>query len=131
MFKLKRSNDLDIQQFKAFLVAQGFYQQYAEVCDEAFAPVVTQTTLCTLLSVAAKEKLTVYLLKWQLSETLYMKQPPGFIKGESPQTCLLKKSIYGLKQAASIWNEAVQISNKARQIHVFIPNDHMIICVIF
>lgn len=36
-----------------------------------------------------------------------MKQPPGFAKGDSGQVCLLKKGIYGLKQAARIWNEAI------------------------
>lgn len=36
-----------------------------------------------------------------------MKQLPGFAKGDSGQVCLLKKGIYGLKQAARIWNKAI------------------------
>lgn len=34
-----------------------------------------------------------------LNETIYMKQPPGFVKeNQEGKVCLLKKSIYGLKQ---------------------------------
>lgn len=44
----------------------------------------------------------------KLKETIYMKQPPGFEeKGKGDLVCLLKKSIYGLKQAAKSRNDAV------------------------
>lgn len=37
-----------------------------------------------------------------------MKQPPGFIvEGKEDLVCLLKRSLYGLKQAANSWNEAI------------------------
>lgn len=37
-----------------------------------------------------------------------MKQPPGFeVKGKENQVCLLKRSLYGLKQAAKRWNDAI------------------------
>lgn len=50
---------------------------------------------------------TVFL-NGNLHETIYMKQPPGFVKeNQEIKACLLKKSIYGLKQAARTWNEAV------------------------
>lgn len=113
VFKVKRSTDGSVK-FKARLVARGFSQKYGEDYDETFAPVVRQTTLRTLLSIAAKEKLAVHhfdvetaFLHGELNETIYMKQPTGFIEGDFSKVCLLKKSIYGLKQAARVWNEAV------------------------
>ncbi len=40
-----------------------------------------------------------------LDEEIYMEQPQGFIDPDhSEQVCLLKKAIYGLKQASHAWN---------------------------
>lgn len=44
-------------------------------------------------------------LNGKLHETIYMKQPCGFENGS--RVCLLRKSIYGLKQAAKSWNDAL------------------------
>lgn len=96
--------------YKARLVAQGFSQKYGEDYDEVFAPVVRHTTLRTLLAVASKRKYVVHhfdaktaFLNGKLQEVIYMKQPPGF-EDESKKVCLLKKSLYGLKQSARAWN---------------------------
>lgn len=115
VFKLKTNVDGSIQRFKARLVAQGYSQKYGSDYDEVFAPVVKQTTFRVLMSVAAKERMIVKhldaktaFLNGKLRETIYMKQPPGFeLKGQESKVCLLKKSIYGLKQAARAWNEAI------------------------
>lgn len=42
-------------------------------------------------------------LQSELKETIYMKQPECYSDG-SDRVCLLKKSIYGLKQAGRQWN---------------------------
>ena len=40
-----------------------------------------------------------------LEEEVYISQPEGFVSRDKPnQVCKLKKSIYGLKQAARSWN---------------------------
>ncbi|GJU70615.1 retrotransposon protein, putative, ty1-copia subclass [Tanacetum coccineum] len=39
----------------------------------------------------------------QLPETIYMRQPPGFEEGTCNKVCLLKKSLYGLKQSPRQW----------------------------
>lgn len=114
IFKIKKDEKNNIQRFKARLVAQGFSQKYGTDYDEVFAPVVRQTTFRTLLSVAAERKMQVNhmdaktaFLNGELREEIYMKQPPGFIEDDSSKVCILKKSLYGLKQAARSWNEAI------------------------
>ncbi len=44
-------------------------------------------------------------LHGDLSEIIYMRQPKGFIDKTKPEhVCLLKKSLYGLKQSPRQWN---------------------------
>lgn len=110
--KLKRIQMAKLNDIK---LAQGFSQKFGIDYDEVFAPVVKQSTFRILLSIASKRKLKVYqydvktaFLNGVIKETIYMKQPPGFIvKGKEDYVCLLKKSLYGLKQAAKSWNDAI------------------------
>lgn len=113
VFKLKTGEDGKIKRFKARLVAQGFSQKYGTDYDQVYAPVARQTTFRTLLAIASKEKYIVRhmdaktaFLNGKLKETIFMKQPPGFIEN-GEMVCLLKKSLYGLKQAAKSWNDAI------------------------
>ena len=76
-----------------------------------FAPVMHFKTLCTLLAYAAVNKLELRqfdikgtYLNGYLNETIYMNQPPNFEDG-SEKVCLLKQSLYGLKQARNVWNQ--------------------------
>ena len=48
---------------------------------------------------------TTAFLNGDLKEVIYMEQPTGF--EIENKVCLLKKSIYGLKQASRAWNETV------------------------
>jgi len=43
-------------------------------------------------------------LNGDLSETVFVKQPPGFIVGNSDKVLRLKKALYGLRQAPRAWN---------------------------
>lgn len=113
VFKLKRNSDGEIVRYKARLVAQGFSQKFGTDYDLVFAPVAKQTTFRTLLTLASKRGMQVRhidaktaFLNGHLKETIYMKQPLGFCEGDG-LVCLLKKSIYGLKQAAKTWNDAI------------------------
>lgn len=118
VFKIKDDGD-DIR-MKARLVAQGFSQKYGVNYDEVFAPVVKTTTLRLLLSIAGKRKYHVRqydvktaFLNGKLEEEVYMRRPPGY--GNEKKVLKLEKSIYGLKQAAKVWNDTLN--------NVLIKND--------
>jgi hypothetical protein len=96
-----------VTRYKARLVARGFTKKGVNY-HETFAPTVRVISIRTLLAFAAYndwevEQLNVVtaFLKADIAEEIYMKQLEGFrhydINGEE-RVCLLKKSLYGLKQ---------------------------------
>jgi Reverse transcriptase (RNA-dependent DNA polymerase) len=67
-------------------------------------------TLRTLLAYSAVHNLKRQLdvksayLHGYLTETIYMHQPPSY-DDQSGRSCLLIRSLYGLKQAGNVWNQ--------------------------
>lgn len=117
VFKTKVDSHGKVKRFKARLVAKGFAQKYGEDYDQVFAPVAKKTTFRILLSIASAQKWLVHhldvktaFLNGKLEETIYMKQPPGFENEDKNLVCRLKKGIYGLKQAAKLWNDEIHHS---------------------
>ena len=117
VFKTKCSADGNTERYKARLVARGFSQKYGIDYDEVFAPVVRQTTFRTFLTYAGIKGMVIKhfdaktaFLNGKISETIYMKQPDGYvIPSKEDYVCRLNRGIYGLKQAAKIWND--QLNN--------------------
>lgn len=115
VYKIKTDASGEIQQFKARLVAQGFSQKFGIDYDQIFAPVVRQATFRVLLAMATKRSMKIIhldaksaFLNGILNETIYMKQPPGYVVDEKEDhVCLLRRSLYGLKQSARVWNQAI------------------------
>lgn len=112
VFKRKEDQHGNIVEYKARLVAQGFSQKYGEDYDEVFAPVTKSSTFRLLLSISGSRgyqikhfDIKTAFLNGELQEEIYLKQPPGF--KISDQVYKLKKSLYGLKQAARVWNQMI------------------------
>ena len=111
IFRHKFKSDGSLQRHKARLVANSKSQQVGLDYDETFSPVVKPATIQTVLSLAASRSWPIHqldvknaFLHRHLEETVYMKQPPGFASKEHPNhVCLLKKSLYGVKQAPRAW----------------------------
>ena len=76
-----------------------------------FSPVVKHSSIRALLGIVAMhdfelEQLDVKttFLHGELEENIYMEQPEGFVdSGKEDYVCLLKKSLYGLKQSPRQW----------------------------
>ena len=92
---------------KASLVARGFSQVPGIEYNEIFSPVVRHTSIHTLLALVALNDyelaqldIKTIFLHGELEEEIYMRQPDGHVvEGKEDRVCLLKKSLYGLKQS--------------------------------
>ncbi|CAA7016274.1 unnamed protein product [Microthlaspi erraticum] len=102
-----------LERHKARLVARGFSQREGIDYQEVFAPVVKHVSIRTLLSLVVNldielEQMDVKtaFLHGSLEEDIYMYQPEGYVdETQKDKVCLLKKSLYGLKQSPKQWNK--------------------------
>nr|GEU72498.1 ribonuclease H-like domain-containing protein [Tanacetum cinerariifolium] len=75
-----------LSRYKARLVANDSSQQFGVDFDEAFSPVVKPATICTVLILIVSRRWPIHqldvknaFLNGDLSETVYMHQPSGFV----------------------------------------------------
>ena len=106
----KHHADGTLERYKSRLVARGFTQAYGIDYFETFSPVAKMETIRLLLAVAAHFHWVIGLfdlknafLHGDLTEEVYMHQPPGYLLGPPSTACRLQKSIYGLKQSPRMW----------------------------
>lgn len=79
--------------------------------DEVFVPVARMGTVRVLLALAAHSHWEAHhmdvksaFLNGELSEEVYVAQPPGYlVTGEEARVLKLKKALYGLRQAPRAW----------------------------
>ncbi|KAG8501668.1 hypothetical protein CXB51_004714 [Gossypium anomalum] len=97
--------------YKVRLVAKGYSQIPGVDFTDVFSPVVKHSSIRALLGIMAMNDLELEqldvkttFLHGKLEEDIYMQQPEGFTVSEKEDyVCLLKKSIYGLKQSPRQW----------------------------
>lgn len=106
VYKIKLKSDSSIEHYKNRLVILGNTQVGGEDFTETFTPIAKLVTVRTLLTeVVAKgweiHQMNVHntFLHGNLAEEVYMKMPPGFGSISPTQVYILKKSLYGLRQA--------------------------------
>jgi hypothetical protein len=116
VFKSKTDENDEVVKWKARLVAKGYSQKHGIDYLDVFAPVARGVTLRTLLSVAGKKKMLVKqydvktaFLNGTLQEEIFIDPPQG-VEIPSGKVLKLKKSLYGLKQAAHVWNQMINES---------------------
>ncbi|GJV86516.1 ribonuclease H-like domain-containing protein [Tanacetum coccineum] len=126
LFKHKFHADGTLSRYKARLVANGSSQQLGVDFDETFSPVVKPATIRMVLSLAVSRKWPIHqldvknaFLNDDLSEIVYMHQPPGFVDARFPNhVCRLQRSLYGLKQAPRAWFQRfADYATRARFYH--------------
>lgn len=111
VFRIKRHPDGSVARYKARLVAKGFHQRPGIDYNDTFSLVVKPTTDRIVLSLAISKgwplrqmDINNAFLHGNLSEEVFMSQPPGFVDQTYPShMCKLRKALYGLKQAPRAW----------------------------
>ncbi|KAA3456249.1 Retrovirus-related Pol polyprotein from transposon TNT 1-94 [Gossypium australe] len=91
LFKVKKKANGTVDRYKARLVAKGFSQHAGLDFRDMFSPVIDVNNA---------------FLNGDLTEDIYMEQPPGFeVLGANGQqlVCKLNKTLYGLHQAPRAW----------------------------
>lgn len=119
--KTKRGKDGSITKHKARLVARGNRQRYGIDYEETYAPVARYASIRCILALVAHHDLELHqmdvksaYLNGELHETIYMRQPEGFVQaGKESLVLQLRKSLYGLKQAGRTWNVKMDATLKS------------------
>ena len=106
VLKIKRDSKGNIVKYKARLVAKGFRQVPGRDYNEIYAPTVDMSTVRAVLADAVEHDLylgqfdvSAAFLNGILDSVVYIQLPPEL----GGRVWRLKKSIYGLKQAARQW----------------------------
>ena len=105
VFAIKYKPNGVVDRYKARHVARGFTQEYDVDYSETFSPVAKLNSIRVILSIAVNQSWELSqldvknaFLYGDLTEQVYMEQPPGYVAQGENRVCFLRKVIYGLKQ---------------------------------
>ena len=117
VFDLKYLRDGTIERFKARFVACGYSQVYGKDFTHTFSATLRATSFRLFLAIAAGRKLQVdqfdvtsAFTQADIDTEIYVDPPKGFTtkgKDGKPKVLLLRKALYGTKQAARLWQQAL------------------------
>ena len=122
VFKKKLNADGTIERYKARCTAKGFTQRKGIDFTETFAPAPRSETGRILLVLAPQlgwhrrqGDVPTAFLSPNLDIDLYMEMPQGFER----EGCviLLRKGLYGLKQAAALWHDDAKATLAENGLH--------------
>ena len=112
VYKTKEDSEGNTVRHKARLVARGFTQVEGIDYEETFAPTAKFVTVRLIISLATslnwameQADIDTAFLWSDIDENIYMQKAEGHVDPTYPDyVCKLLKSLYGLKQAAHLWN---------------------------
>lgn len=114
VFATKFGEHGKIVRYKARLVALGFLQTFGVDYNETYSPVASLNTVRMFLAVCCRLgyfikqfDIETAFLNGDLEELVYMKIPVG-IRAGNGMVCKLRRSLYGLKQAAAVWFRTIR-----------------------
>ncbi|KAG8477716.1 hypothetical protein CXB51_027660 [Gossypium anomalum] len=125
VFKKKEGTPgVEEPRYKARLVAKGYSQIPRLDFTDVFSPVVKHSSIRALLGIVAMHDLELEqldvktaFLHGELEEDIYMQQPEDFIVSEKEDyVCLLRKSLYGLKQSPRQWYKSSKDKGEIRKV---------------
>ncbi|KAL3665196.1 hypothetical protein V7S43_019066 [Phytophthora oleae] len=114
VYALKYDEHGNVTRYKARLVALRYLQTHGVDYTHTYSPVASMDTIRVFLAVCCQQHLLVRqfdietaFLNGDLDETVYMEPPEGVKVGHG-MVCLLRRSLYGLKQAAAVWFRTIR-----------------------
>jgi hypothetical protein len=109
VFSLKTDANGTLTCYKARYVAKGFDQIKGEQFDATFAPTATFVSMRIILTIAAANNWPVHTfdfvaayLNSPIDKEVWVTPPEGLVV-QPGDGCLLKKALYGTKQAGRCW----------------------------
>ena len=113
VWKIKLDENGNVSRYKSRLVALGCQQKFGRDYYESSAPAALRTSLRLFISMVASNNLSwrqydfdTAFLNGKADTEIYLRQPPAFDDG-TERVLKLNKSIYGLKQAPTIWYNTI------------------------
>ncbi|GJV26059.1 ribonuclease H-like domain-containing protein [Tanacetum coccineum] len=102
LFRHKYHVDGSLSRYMACLVSNGCNLQFGVDCDDTFSPIIKPATIRTVLSLSLSQNWPIHqldvknaFLNGDLSEPVYMYQPPRFVNVRFPHhVCQLQRSLY-------------------------------------
>ena len=103
---------MEDSRYKGRLVAKDYAQKEGVDFQEIFSPVTKHVSIRFMLSMVVHFDMELQqmdvktaFLHGYLDEVIYMEQPEGYVDKKHPEkVCLLKRSLYGLRQSPRQWN---------------------------
>nr|CCA15713.1 putative polyprotein [Albugo laibachii Nc14] len=102
-----------VEKYKARLVVLGYRQKKGVDYTGIYAPVANMNSIRVYLSACCHQGFHIQqyhvepaLLNGHLDEEVYI-YPPRGVQVQANKVCLLKRSLYGLKQAAATWFKTI------------------------